>query len=146
MVDRPIIEVKALAYLPNRAGSHHLVWRGRSKATGEDFHRFLGGGVELLERSHEAVVREIREELGATMEDPVLLGVLENIFDYPGGGRHQIVFVYGGRLAEGDVVPVDGGTYYDLAVPIRVEWRPMDDSACEVPLFPLRVEKLLPGR
>jgi 8-oxo-dGTP pyrophosphatase MutT (NUDIX family) len=76
VVDRSYIRVKAMAYLPNAAGTHHAVLRGSDPSDGRTFHRLLGGGVELGERSVEAVVREIAEELGATMLEPRLLGVL----------------------------------------------------------------------
>ena len=143
VVDRSFIQVKALAFLPNAAGTHHLVFRGCNAATGEEFHRFLGGGVEVLERSEDAVVREIGEELGATLVQPRLLGVLENIIEYADGPGHQVAFIYAGRLAEGDVVPPEGGTYYDLDVPIRVEWRPLDETAADIPLRPVGAAELI---
>jgi ADP-ribose pyrophosphatase YjhB (NUDIX family) len=137
VVDRPSIRVKAMAYLPNAAGTHHAVMAWRDPTTGEGFHRLLGGGVELGERAVDAVVREIAEELGATLLEPRLLAVLENIFTYDGAPGHEIVFVYGGRLAEGDVVPPEGGWYADNGVPMWVEWRPRDeDRADALPLYP----------
>ena len=66
------------------------------------------GRSKLGEHSAVAVVREIAEELGATLVDPELLGVLENVFTIGGETGHEVVFVYGGRLAERDVVPADG--------------------------------------
>lgn len=143
MIDRSVIRVKALAVLPNASGSHHLVMRWHDSTTGEDFHRLLGGGVEPGERSEAAVVREISEELGASLLDPTLVGVLENIFVFDGDPGHEVVFVYSGRLAEGDHVPVEGGTYADNGVPMRVEWRPLDDAGVDVPLYPDGVRELL---
>jgi ADP-ribose pyrophosphatase YjhB (NUDIX family) len=134
---RPHIRVKAFAVLLDEAGTHHVVWRGHdpSKVPG-DFHRLLGGHVEEGERSEAAVVREIGEELGATLVEPRLLGVLENIYVFDGTPGHEVVFVYAGRLAEGDVVPREGATYVDGTEPIRVEWRPVDDAGFDVPLYP----------
>lgn len=143
MIDRPRIRVKALAVLCNAAQSHHLVIRWHDAAKGEDFHRLLGGGVEPGERSEAAVVREIAEELGATLLEPVLVGVLENIFEFEGEPGHEVVFVYAGHLAEGDHVPQEGATYADNGVPMRVEWRPLDDADVDVPLYPDGVRELL---
>ena len=38
--------------------------------------------------------REIREELGAEVENLELIGVLESIFRYEGEQGHELVFVY----------------------------------------------------
>ena len=100
MVDRSYIRVTALAVLPNEAGTHHAVMAASDPASGERFHRPLGGGVELGERAVDAVVREIAEELGATLVEPRLLGVLENIFTYEGEPGHEIVFVFDARLVD----------------------------------------------
>jgi 8-oxo-dGTP pyrophosphatase MutT (NUDIX family) len=56
--------------------------------------RSLGGGIEDGETSRQAVEREVAEELGVPITDPVLLGVLENIFVFEGRPGHEIVFVY----------------------------------------------------
>ena len=100
-------------------------------------------GVELGERAADAVVREIAEELGATLLEPRLLGVLENIFTYDGEPGHEVVFVYAGRLAEGDVLPEGGGEFADNGVPMWVEWRPLDDASVDLPLYPDGIGSLL---
>jgi len=143
VVDRSVIRVKAMAVLTNAAGTHHLVMRWPDVVKGEDFHRLLGGGVELGERSEAAVVREISEELGATLLEPTLLGVVENIFEFDGEPGHEVVFVYAGRLAEGDHVPPEGGIFADNGVPMPVEWRPLDDAQVDLPLYPDGVAELL---
>jgi ADP-ribose pyrophosphatase YjhB (NUDIX family) len=145
MVEPSQIRVKAMAYLPNTAGTHHAVLKGSDPSNGETFHRLLGGSVELGERAEEAVVREIAEELHATLLEPRLLGVLENVFTYDGELGHEVVFVYAGRLAEGDVVPLEGGWYDDVGAPMWVEWRRCDTSDEEAsPLYPDGVGELLP--
>ena len=145
MVDRSFIRVKAMAYLPNAAGTHHAVLKGTDPSDGRTFHRLLGGSVEPGERSEAAVVREIAEELGATLVEPRLLGVVESVFTYDGEPGHEVVFVYAGRLAEGDVVPPEGGWYDDVGIPMWVEWRPCDEDVSDaLPLYPDDVGKLLP--
>jgi ADP-ribose pyrophosphatase YjhB (NUDIX family) len=148
MVDRSYIRVKAMAYLPNAAGTHHAVLRGHNPDGDRVFHRLIGGSVELGERAAEAVVREVAEELKATLVEPELLGVVENVFRFAGELGHEVVFVYAGRLAEGDVVPPEGGWYDDLGTPMWVEWRPVADPAeggdDALPLYPDGLGTLLP--
>ena len=82
------------------------------------------------------------------MVDTELLGVVENVFTYDGELGHEVVFVYAGRLAEGDVVPAEGGWYDDLGVPMWVEWRPIADpvegDGDTLPLDPDGLGTLLP--
>ena len=135
--DRPLIRTKAMAVLLNAARTHQAVIRFTgSPKDPRHFHRLVGGGVELGERSVDAVVREIGEELGTTLCEPRLLGVLENLFVYEGEPGHEIVFVYAGELADPAVIPAVGGWFQDNGVPMFVEWRAVDDTGHEWPLYP----------
>ena len=135
--DRPPIHVKAMAVLLNAARTHQAVIRFTgSPKNPRQFHRLVGGGVELGERSVDAVVREIGEELGTTLKRPRLLGVLESIFMYESQPGHEVVFVYAGELADPDTVPPGGGWFQDNGEPMFVEWRAVEDSAHEWPLYP----------
>lgn len=146
-VERSRIRVKAFAVIFDGPGEHHLVAR-MSTTEHPVFHRPLGGSIELGERSREAVIREIGEELGATLVDPELLGVLENIFTIEGELGHEVVFVYVGRLAEPDVVPPAGRSFVDTdehGAPGDegwVEWRPVSGDPA-IPLFPDGLQELL---
>ncbi len=60
----------------------------------------VGGRVEFGETSHDAIVREVREELGAEIADLHLLGVVENLFTFDGEPGHEIIFVYDARFAD----------------------------------------------
>lgn len=62
--------------------------------------RPLGGGVEFGEKSSEAIVREIREELDVPIRDVRLLGTLESIFTYLGKPGHEVVQVYDARFED----------------------------------------------
>ena len=135
------IAVKAFAVLLDASRSRHLVWVGRDEAKQPaTFHRLLGGHVEFGERSADAVVREIAEELGTTLVDVALLGVLENVFRFAGAPGHEVVFVYVGTVADG-LVPDDGG-WFDDGGPIRVEWRPTAVQT-DVPLYPDGTQALI---
>ncbi|RMS48929.1 MutT/nudix protein, partial [Pseudomonas amygdali pv. photiniae] len=52
--------------------------------------RPLGGGIEFGERSIDAVVREVYEELGFSISNVRLIGTLESIFTYAGKPGHEI--------------------------------------------------------
>jgi ADP-ribose pyrophosphatase YjhB (NUDIX family) len=126
-------------------GREILVFEGRDPSDGRRYYRPLGGGVEWRELSRAAVVREIREELGAELDEPRLLGVLENVFRYDGEDRHEIVFVYEAAFRDRDLyereplpaVEADGS-------PIPVAWVPVhafEDG--DPPLYPEGLLELL---
>lgn len=77
-----------------RRGDRILVSEAYDSSKGDYFCRPLGGGIEFGEHSRDAMLREIREEIGAEVENLELVGVLENLFVYEGAQGHEIVFVY----------------------------------------------------
>ena len=66
-----------------------------------------GGRVEFGEPSEVALRREMKEELGSEIENPALLGVLENLFTFDGQQGHEIVFVYDAELTDKSLYAVD---------------------------------------
>jgi 8-oxo-dGTP pyrophosphatase MutT (NUDIX family) len=89
-----------------RDGDRLLVYEGYDSVKDERFYRPLGGGIEFGELGAEAVAREVREELGATVSDVRFLGVLESVFTYAGEPGHELVLMYEVALAD----PVADGT------------------------------------
>lgn len=140
---RRLPKVKVFAVLPSADGTHHLVWRAADPSDGREFHRLLGGHLELGETLLDGVRREIAEETGTTLEDARALGVLENIFTFDGVLGHEIVHLYTGRLADPAIVGPGGGWLADDGEPIRVEWRPFDDADVDLPLYPDGIAGLL---
>jgi ADP-ribose pyrophosphatase YjhB (NUDIX family) len=139
-----MIKVKAFAVLLDAERTRHLVWRGSDPSKDPThFHRLLGGHVEFGESSAEAVVREIDEEVGTTLLEPELLGVLESRYVNDGEPGHEIVFVYAGRLADLDVVGPEGGWLADNGDPIWVEWRRVDGAGPDLPLYPDGLQDLI---
>ena len=92
--------IRTVAVALCQAGDRILVERGYDRVRDHHFYRAIGGGVEFGERAAVAVTREWREELGFTLETPVLLGVLENLFTYEGRAGHEVIFVFSARVSD----------------------------------------------
>ena len=97
----------------------------------ERFFRPLGGAVEFGELAVDGLRREIREELGLEIRNPIQLGVLQNRFEYRGRPRHEIAFVF-------DASFVDVRRYSDRTVTIH-------ESGWDGPAEWLDLTKPLPG-
>ena len=104
----PQKRIRPLAVCVFRDGNRILVSDGIDPSDQTAYCRPLGGSIEFGELSAEAVVREIREELGAEVRDVRLLGVLENLFTLDGRAGHEIVFVYDARFADESLYRQDG--------------------------------------
>jgi len=90
------------------------------RSDGEDLWGFPGGAMEPGERAADAVVREVREEIGLEVKPVELIGVYsdpEFAFDYPNGDSVQPVSslfeceVVGGELRP-DQEEVLGARYF----------------------------------
>ena len=134
--DRSRIQVKAMLIAPDESGTAHAVSVNPPTSENPDgYHRLIGGSVELGETHREAIMREVDEELGATIDGLTFLGCVENIFRIDGQLGHEIVFLYGGRLSPAPassgatLVEADGSV-------VPVVWRPIDDGAEALPLYP----------
>lgn len=96
-----------------------------------------GGTIEFGERGSDAVARELREELGVDVVDPVYLGTVENIFTYLGATGHELVRVYTVRFADArqyekdrfDCLESDGGGFTCV-------WKRIADFRSGDPLYP----------
>lgn len=71
-----------------------LVSEGYDKVKDQTFYRCLGGGIEFLEKSQEALKREFKEEIGADITVKDFLGLEENIFTFNGKNGHELIFIY----------------------------------------------------
>jgi len=104
------------------------------------FQRPLGGHVEFAEYALDTVNREFGEELGQTLADVRLLGVLENIFEWQGRTEHEVVFIYTAGFASAGAYEIEEQVILDNA-DRRVLWRPA--GATEPPLYPAGLSELI---
>lgn len=97
---RPFLAVSAAIF---RQGRVLIVRRARSPARG--LYTLPGGGVELGETLHQAVVREIREETGLDIEPVALAGYREAIVRDAAGAveRHFVILPFAARWIAGEV-------------------------------------------
>jgi 8-oxo-dGTP pyrophosphatase MutT (NUDIX family) len=77
-----------------------LLAEGFDPAKKEPYLSPVGGGIEFGERSLDAAIREVKEELNTDAHQLVLLGVVENLFIYDRKEGHEIVFIYEGKFKD----------------------------------------------
>lgn len=107
------------------------------------FYRPPGGGIEHGERAHEAMRRELREELDAEVSEPQFLTVLENIFDYGGEVKHEIVFLFRAAVLDERVVHAAEVELTDT-YSFKAVWLPLETlHRGEVILYPEEVRQRL---
>lgn len=71
-----------------------LVSEGYDHSKKQTFYRCLGGGIEFLEKSTDALKREFLEEINTHIIIDNFLGISENIFTYQGKNAHELVLYY----------------------------------------------------
>ncbi|RNA69915.1 NUDIX hydrolase [Alteribacter keqinensis] len=87
-------EIRTLAVCVFSNNGSILVAEGYDYVKNEYFYRPVGGGIDHGEKSEDAVVREVKEELGTSVKGVTYLGTIENIFTFNGKKGHEIVQVY----------------------------------------------------
>ena len=79
-----------------------LVSKGYDESKKQQFYRCLGGGIEFLEKSKDALKREFKEEINIEIEIGKLLGISENIFNYKGKDAHELILFYDAYIKDKD--------------------------------------------
>ena len=77
-----------------------LACKGYDEIKGEHFYRLLGGGVDFFEKAEDALLREIKEEIGIDIIIKRRLDVVENLFEFNGKKGHEIIFLFEAELPE----------------------------------------------
>lgn len=121
---------------PNDNLSAHAVSQhGPTVEDASGYHRLIGGSVGVGETHRGAMIREIREELGATLHDLTFLSAEESIFRRDGQLAHTIVFLYSGRL-EPMPAAVNATLTEDDDSVVPVVWRSFEEDKERLPLYP----------
>lgn len=79
-----------------------LVSEGYDHSKKQTFYRCLGGGIEFLEKSTDALKREFLEEINTNIIIKNFLGISENIFTYEGKNAHELVLYYNIGISDED--------------------------------------------
>lgn len=103
-MDRSKIKAKAFALFKKdgKVLMHEIFDQG--KLIG---YRLPGGHIEFGEKSNEAVIREIKEELNAEAVIVSLKGVDENVFIHQGQPGHEIAFIYETEFVDKSFYEID---------------------------------------
>ena len=104
-----------------------LVFRGDDPVRDVVFYRPLGGGIEFGERSADAFVREMREELGAEVTNVRYLGMIESIFTHRGKRGHEYMLLYAARFTDPTFYTRQAWIGDEDGQPIPVLWKPLAD-------------------
>ena len=95
-------EIRPIVLGVVRKGNKLLVSKGYDKSKNQEFYRCLGGGIEFLERSEDALKREFKEEINIEIELGDFLGISENIFNYKGKDAHEPILFYEAYINDKD--------------------------------------------
>lgn len=121
-----------------------LVFEGFDGVKRDYYYRPLGGGVEPGELAADALVREMREELGTGVDNVRQLAIFENLFECNGKGGHEIVFVFSCDLADRSIYDRDViETFEHDGAPMRVVWRNVKSFDATHRLVPESIIRLL---
>jgi len=96
----------------------------------------VGGRVEFGETSRDAIVREVREELGAEIIDLRQLGVSENLFTFDGESGHEIVFIYDAQFADRHMYEIEEIRGFEGGVEFTAHWIDPFAPEGDRPLYP----------
>lgn len=87
-----------------------LIKRGKSKKDLEDWNDNyipIGGKIELYETPEDAIIREVEEETGITIETPILLGILTETSPLP--KYNNVVYFFNKKIIKQQVNECDEG-------------------------------------
>jgi 8-oxo-dGTP pyrophosphatase MutT (NUDIX family) len=112
-----------------RHGDRILVSRDYDSVKQEHYYRPLGGGIEFGETSRDAIIREIREELDAEIENLIWLGTLENLFILEGEPGHEIALIYDATFVDRSIYERDSliGHEREVGLSFVAEWKSFDE-------------------
>ena len=102
-----------------------LVEEKFDKIKNQTFYRCLGGGIEFLEKSSDALKREFKEEINTDIVVKDFLGISENIFTFNGNNAHELILFYSIDIADNDYK--DEYNIIDRGGEFSAKWIDIDD-------------------
>ena len=102
-----------------------LVEEKFDKVKNQTFYRCLGGGIEFLEKSSDALKREFKEEINTDIVVKDFLGISENIFTFNGKNSHELILFYSIDIADSDCK--DEYNIIDRGGKFSAKWIDIDD-------------------
>lgn len=131
-------QIRALALGVITKDDQILVFEGYDPSKNETFYRPLGGAIEFGEYGHEALARELREEIDVELENIQYFGLCENLFTYDNQTGHEIILLYKAELGDRTLYERDRFLgREDDGSPLKVVWKPMDFFLSrKAPLYP----------
>lgn len=102
-----------------------LVEEKFDKVKNQTFYRCLGGGIEFLEKSSDALKREFKEEINTDIVVKDFLGISENIFTFNGKNAHELILFYPIDIADSDCK--DEYNIIDRGGKFSAKWVDIDD-------------------
>ena len=107
-------EIRPIAIGLAKKDNKILVGQLYDEVKNQTFYRSLGGGIEFLETSTDALKREFKEEINVDIKVNELLEIYENIFTLRGRNAHEIIFIYSIEIPDEcykDEYPIAEGDY-----------------------------------
>ena len=146
----PAERIRPIAIAIIRRDDRILVFESRElDSKGRIFYRPLGGSIEFGEYGHQALARELREELGAELEQVRYFGLRENLFRAPSGERaHEIVLLYEADLVDKTLYQKEEMlAVEDSGATFRALWKPLSFfQRGDAPLYPDGLLEMLLGQ
>ena len=93
-------KIRAIALGLIEHQGHIFVSKSADPKTHETFYRFLGGGIDFGETSQAALAREFVEEVEAELTQIEYITCLDNIFEYNGKPKHELIQLFRARFAD----------------------------------------------
>ena len=118
--------VRVIVIAAIRKGKSLLVSKIVDRISGEVVYRPLGGAVEFGERCADTLKRELLEEIGVEISVTRYCGLIENIFEFEGKKRHEIVIVYSADFTDPKLFLNSRFKRLDSDMLLNAEWLSFD--------------------
>lgn len=121
-------KIRAIALGLIEHQGHIFVSKGADPKTNRTFYRFLGGGIDFGEPSWAALAREFTEEVQAELTQIEYVTCLDNIFEYNGKPKHELIQLFRAQFADKQFYQLKKGFRFVEGHRVdRAIWIPISD-------------------